>query len=119
MKRALTGGSYRGPLGLRRQRRTIRFVQLLLIAIGTGLVVFAFVAAAGMDERPDPGTLARAGSLAQPVVLGLLALVAWGAAWLLADGREVRIPTPARLDELAGRAEQAAIARAGAPTEGD
>ena len=88
-------------------------MQLLLIALGVGLATFAIVAAAGTGDRPDPRTLARAGSVAQPVVLGLLTLVAWGSAWLLADGsRGVRIPTPARLDELAGRAEQAAIARA-------
>ncbi len=112
MKRAMTGGAHRGPLGLRRQRRTIRFVQLLLVAIGFGLAVFALASAADIGQRPMPGTLARSGSIAQPLVLGLVAAVVWGAAWLLADGRGVRIPTPARLDELAGRAEGAAIARA-------
>lgn len=109
MKRGMAGGSYRGPLGLRRQRRTIRFVQLLLIALGVALAVFAIAAASGTTDRPDPRTLARSGSLAQPIVLGVLALAAWSAAWLLTDGRGVRIPTPARLDELAGRAEQVAI----------
>lgn len=95
-------------------------MQLLLIALGVGLATFAIVAAAGTGDRPDPRTFARAGSVAQPVVLGVLALVAWAAAWLLADGRGVRIPTPARLDELAGRAEQVAIARAEeAATEDD
>lgn len=112
MKRGMAGGSYRGPLGLRRQRRTIRFVQLLLIVIGVGLVAFALMSMSEVGRRPDPGTLGRAGSRAQPVVLGLLALITWGAAWLLTDGRGVRIPTPARLDELAGRAEQAAIEKA-------
>jgi hypothetical protein len=43
-------------------------------------------------------------------VLGAGALVS---ALLLQGGSEtVRIPTPARLDELAGRAEQAAVQRA-------
>lgn len=119
MKRALTGGSHRGPLGLRRQRRTIRFVQLLLIAIGIGLAAFALASTFDVGQRPQAGTLTRPGSAAQPIVLGVLALIAWGAAWLLADGRGVRIPTPARLEELAGRAEQAAIARAAAPIEDD
>lgn len=112
MKRGMGGGALRGPLGLRRQRRTIRFVQLLLVALGVALVVVAIGTASGTTSRPDPRTFARAGSLAQPIVLGLLALAAWGAAWLLTDGRGVRIPTPARLDELAGRAEQVAIEKA-------
>ncbi|HEV3472319.1 MAG TPA: hypothetical protein VG408_03825 [Actinomycetota bacterium] len=113
MKRGMGGGSYRGPLGLRRQRRTIRFVQVLLIGVGFGLAGLALVSLGEVRDRPDPLTLAVEGSIAQPIVLGLLALFSWFAAWLLADGLgSVRIPTPARLDELAGRAEDAAIARA-------
>ncbi len=112
MKRGMGGGSYRGPLGLRRQRRTIRFVQVLLVVIGLALATVALVSVGDVGDRPDPATLAATDSIARPIVLGSLALSAWFAAWLLADGRGVRIPTPARLDELAGRAEDAAIARA-------
>ncbi|MDQ3963130.1 MAG: hypothetical protein M3277_04345 [Actinomycetota bacterium] len=112
MKRGMGGGAHRGPLGLRRQRRTIRFVQLLLLAIGLGLAAFALASVSDIGQRPQPGTLARPGSVAQAIVLGVLAAGAWAAAWLLADGRGVRIPTPARLDELAGRAEEAAISKA-------
>jgi hypothetical protein len=48
----------------------------------------------------------------QAIVLLVLAGVFGGAAFLLSDGPSVRIPTPARLDELAGRAEQVAIQKA-------
>ena len=111
MKRSLGGGALRGPLGLRRQRRTIRFVQILLVLIGAGFTAFAVIASAGVGRQPDPSTLARPATVGQPIVLGVMALAAWGAAWLLGDGRGVRIPTPARLDELAGRAERAALER--------
>lgn len=108
----MAGGAHRGPLGLRRQRRTIRFVQLLLVATGIGLAAFALATVTEIGREPQPGTLAVATRVAQPIVLSALALGAWGGAWLLADGRGVRIPTPARLEELAGRAEAAAIVRA-------
>lgn len=98
MKRRVGGGTLRGPVGLRRQRRTIRFVQILLVLISGGLMMFAGYS----YER----------SLTQTVVLMILGGIAIGAAGLLADGRRVRIPTPARLDELAGRAERAAIDKA-------
>ena len=49
----------------------------------------------------------------QAMSLLFVGLVLVGAAWLLADGPSVRIPTPARLDELAGRAESVAIEKAG------
>lgn len=99
MKRAVTGGTHRGPVALRRQKRTIRFVQVLLVLIAIGLAAFA-------------GYSSRDGSLAQVLVTVVLGGVALAAAGALADGRDVRIPTPARLDELAGRAERAAIERA-------
>lgn len=98
MKRRVGGGTLRGPVGLRRQRRTIRFVQVLLVLVSGGLMMFAGYS---FDE-----------SVTQAVVLVLLGGIAIGAAGLLADGRSVRIPIPARLDELAGRAERAAIDRA-------
>lgn len=108
----MAGGAHRGPLGLRRQRRTIRFVQVLLIVFGVGVAAFAVSTVGRTGTEPQPGTLARAVPLSQPIALGVLALCAWIGAWLLADGRGVRIPTPARLEELATRAEDAAIQRA-------
>ena len=118
MKRQMTGGTLRGPLGLRRQRRTIRFTQLLLIVIAAGLLLFAGYSW-GRSSGYDAGR--RAGAIDAPaepssiqtVVLALLGASALGAALLLQGGPEsVRIPTPARLDELAGRAESAAVQRA-------
>jgi hypothetical protein len=98
MKRAVTGGAHRGPVALRRQKRTIRFVQVLLVLVSGGLTAFA-VSSWG-EERT------------QTVVVLLLAAIGLVAAWSLSDGLDVRIPAPARLDELAGRAERAAIDRA-------
>jgi hypothetical protein len=50
--------------------------------------------------------------LAEVVVPGLLGLGALGGALLLQGQGGIRMPTPARLEELAGRAERAAIDRA-------
>lgn len=99
MKRAATGGAHRGPVAPERQRRTIRFVQVTLGLIAVGLVVFGSFSFA---ER----------SPSQAVTLLFIGAVAGGAAYLLSDGSSVRIPTPARLDELAGRAEQVALDKA-------
>jgi hypothetical protein len=99
MKRAVTGGAHRGPVALRRQKRTIRFVQLLLVLVSAGVTLFAI-------------SLRDEGDWTQVVVLVVLSAIGLGAAWSLSDGRDVRIPSPARLDELAGRAERAAIDRA-------
>ena len=118
MKRQMGGGSHRGPLGLRRQRRTIRFVQFLLIAIAAGLLLFAGYSW-GRSSGYEAGTRAdaidapRRPSSVQTVALGVLGTLALGAALLLQGGPEtVRIPTPAKLDELAGRAEATAVERA-------
>ncbi len=82
-------------------------------------VVVALVAVATWPDgqTPQPGTLARATTLAQPLVLLAIAAALGAGAWLLADGRDVRIPTPARLEELAGRAERVAIDKAGTANE--
>ncbi|MGH2702741.1 MAG: hypothetical protein ACRDJ2_13325 [Actinomycetota bacterium] len=119
MKRQMTGGTHRGPLGLRRQRRTVRFTQFLLVAIAAGLLLFAgyswgrssgYSAGRSADEIDAPAEP----SSVQTIVLTLLGAGSLGAALLLQGGPEsVRIPTPARLDELAGRAESAAVDRAG------
>jgi hypothetical protein len=100
-----------------RQRRTIRFIQLLLVLFAVGLFVFAgysFGRQAGyadgrqaeqIDAPPEPSRI-------QAVVLVILGGVALGGASLLSAGGAVRIPTPARLDDLAGRAESVALQRA-------
>ena len=54
----------------------------------------------------------REPSLVQAAVLMLLGGMTIAAAGLLSDRGGVRMPTPARLEELAGRAEGAAITRA-------
>jgi hypothetical protein len=111
------GGAHRGPVGLRRQRRTIRFVQILLIAAAAGLLMFAGYAL-GRTSGYDAGTKAgemdapRRPSSAQTVVLGVLGLAALGGAFLLQGDGTVRVPTPGRLEELVGRAEGQAIERA-------
>ena len=117
MKRTMTGGTHRGPLGLRRQRRTIRFVQIVLVLTATGLLLFAGYAlgrSSGYDAGTRAGEIDAPGepSAAQTVVLGVLGFMALGGALLLQGDGTVRIPTPARLEELAGRAERQAIERA-------
>lgn len=113
----MTGGTHRGPLGLRRQRRTIRFVQILLIVAAAGMLLFAGYAW-GRSSGYDAGTRAgeidapRRPSGAQTAVLAVLGLTALAGAVILQGDGTVRIPTPARLDELAGRAERQAIERA-------
>ncbi|HEX2196574.1 MAG TPA: hypothetical protein VHJ76_06575 [Actinomycetota bacterium] len=117
MKRSMGGGTHRGPLGLRRQRRTIRFVQVLLVVTAAALLLFAGFAW-GRSSGYDAG--ARAGEIDAPrepspaltIVLAVLGLVALGGAVVLQGDGTVRIPTPARLEELAGRAERQAIERA-------
>lgn len=93
-----------------RQKRTIRFMQLLFVVIAVGLVAYALVALGSSEENVlggshDPGIL-------QPLVLFFLAAGAVGAAAALGGRDGVRIPTPARLEELVGRAEEAAVERA-------
>ncbi len=117
MKRAVTGGAHRGPVAPTRQRRTIRFVQVLLVVAAAVLLVFAgysFGRVAGYEASQRAGEIdaPREPSLVQPAVLVALGALAFGAAVLLQERSSVRVPTPARLDELTARAEQAAIDRA-------
>jgi hypothetical protein len=118
MKRQVAGGSYRGPLGLRRQRRTIRFTQILLVLVAAGLLLwsgYSWGESAGYDaglQAEEIGAPAPP-SAAQVAVLAALGVGALIGALLVQGGSEtVRIPTPARLDELAGRAESTAVGRA-------
>lgn len=117
MKRSMAGGAHRGPVAPTRQRRTIRFVQLLLVLTAAGLLGFAgysYGRADGYDAGKRAASIdaPREPSQVQTVVLVVLAGLAFGAATLLQENTTVRVPTPSRLDELAGRAERAAIERA-------
>lgn len=117
MKRSIGGGAHRGPVGLRRQRRTIRFVQVLLVLTAAALLMFAGYALgrrSGYDAGARAGDIdaPRRPSAVQTVVLGALGLAALAGALLLQGDGTVRVPTPARLEELVGRAETQAIERA-------
>ncbi|HEX2058563.1 MAG TPA: hypothetical protein VHI71_09350 [Actinomycetota bacterium] len=124
MKRSMGGGTHRGPPGARRQRRTIRFVQLLLVVTAAALLLFAGYSwgrSSGYDAGVRAGEIdaPREPAAGQTIVLGILGLIALGGALVLQGDGTVRIPTPARLEELAGRAEQQAIERAEQAGAGD
>lgn len=111
------GGTHRGPVGLRRQRRTIRFVQIVLVVTAAGLLAFAGYAlgrTSGFDAAQRAGDIdaPRRPSNVQTIVLGALGLAALAGALVLQGDGTVRVPTPARLEELVGRAESQAIERA-------
>ena len=117
MKRQMGGGTHRGPVGLRRQRRTIRFVQVVLVLTAAGLLAFAGYSlgrSSGYDAGSSAGAIdaPRRPSNVQTVVLGVLGLAALSGALFLQGDGTVRVPTPARLEELVGRAESQAIERA-------
>ena len=117
MKRSMGGGSLRGPVAVGRQRRTIRFVQLLLVLVSGALMMFAgysFGRISGFEDGSRSGEIdaPREPSVVQPIVLVALGTLAIGAAFMLQDGRSVRLPTPAKLEELTGRAEAVAIEKA-------
>lgn len=111
------GGTHRGPVGLRRQRRTIRFVQVVLVLTAAGLLLFAGYAlgrTSGYDAGSQAGQIdaPRRPSSVQTIVLGVLGLGALAGALFLQGDGTVRVPTPALLEELVGRAESQAIERA-------
>ena len=117
MKRAVTGGAHRGPVAPTRQRRTIRFVQILLLLTTAALLAFAGYSYGRADgyqagQRAGEIDAPREPSQVQTVVLVVLGGIAFGAALLLQERSAVRIPTPVKLDELTERAEQVAIERA-------
>ena len=117
VKRGMVGGAHRGPVAHSRQRRTLRLVQALLVLIAVGLLLFAGYAlgrSRGYDDGKQAGDLGAPAqpSVAEVVVPALLGLGAFGGALILQGQGGIRMPTPARLDELAGRAEQAAIDKA-------
>jgi len=108
------GGAARGPVAHGRQRRTIRIMQGVLVLCGVALLVYAGVAVARVLSYEE-GTTIDAGvrpGVMQPVTLAVGAAIALVVAAALGGRGGVRLPTPARLDELAGRAERAAVERA-------
>jgi hypothetical protein len=122
MKRSLGGGAHRGPVGHARQRRSIRIVQALLVLCAAGLLVFAGYSwglSSGYERAAETSVIDRPSppSPWQTVVLLVLGLVSLGAATAL-QGPGVRIPVPARLEELSARAERVAVERAEAATSG-
>ena len=113
----MTGGAHRGPVAPQRQRRTLRFIQILLVLAAAGLIAFAGYSYGRVDgyeagKRVSDLDPPRPPSIVQPIVLVILGGLALTGAALLQDGNTVRMPTPARLEDLAGRAEQSAIERA-------
>ena len=116
VKRAMGGGAHRGPVAAGRQRRTIRVVQVLLVLLAAGLLLFAGYSLGRVDGYADRGRATdldapRPPSIAQTFVLAVLGVGALAGA-LLIQGGGLRLPTPARLEELSGRAEGAAVERA-------
>lgn len=110
------GGAHRGPVGLTRQRRTLRFVQGLLVVIAVGLLIVAGYQW-GRTDGVAEGT--RPPSAMQVIGLSVLGASAFAAALALQGRGGIRVPTPARLEELAGRAEKVAIERAEAAATAD
>jgi hypothetical protein len=116
------GGNVRGPVAIVRQRRTIRFVQICLILTAAALLMLAGYSL-GRAKGFDQGRAATqvgapaAPSSAKTVVIAILGLGALAAAVLLQGQGGVRLPVPARLEELTGRAESAAIERAETPAD--
>ncbi len=112
----MTGGAHRGPVAHSRQRRTIRVLQGVLVLAAAGLLMFAGYSlgrTSGFDDARDSASFDAPARppIAQTAVLVLLGASALAAALAL-QGEGVRIPAPARLDELTSRAEAAAVDRA-------
>jgi hypothetical protein len=91
-------------------------MQILLAVVAAAMFAFAGYSwgrATGWDEGRRAGGIdapTRPGAV-QVVVLVALGAGALAGAWLLGGPGPVRMPTPARLEELTGRAEQAAAER--------
>jgi hypothetical protein len=95
----------------------MRLMQVLLVLIAAGSLMFSgyslgrvdgFEAGARSEELGSP----RRPAVVQTVVLAVVGVGALAAAVLIGGTGEPRVPTPARLDELSGRAEAAARAKA-------
>ena len=117
MKRSVGGGAHRGPVPHSRQRRTIRFMQALLVLVAVGLLMLAGYSwgrASGYDAGRRAGEIGapREPTMGATVVLAVFGMGALAGAYILGGPEGVRIPSPARLEELAGRAEDVAVQRA-------
>jgi hypothetical protein len=113
----MAAGARRGPVAARRQRRTLRLMQVLLVLLAAGLLLFAGYSLGvlrGFSEgrRAEDLDRPRPPSALQAVVLAALGAGALGGAVALGGSEGVRVPTPARLEELTERAQTAAIRRA-------
>ena len=100
-----------------RQRRTLRLVQILLVLIAGGLLMFAGYSLGRASGYEDGTRSEEIGAPDKPdasevVVPALLGLATLTGAVLLQGSGGIRMPSPARLDDLAGRAEQVAVERA-------
>ena len=101
----MVGGAYRGPVGVGRQRRTIRMIQGLLVLIATGLLMFAGYSlgqSAGFEDgrRAESLDAPDKPAASQTFVLALLGLGTFAAALLLQTEGGVRLLTPKKLLEL-------------------
>jgi hypothetical protein len=110
------GDALRGPLGAERQRRTLRLMQVILVLIAGGIMMLAgysYGRVQGYEagQRAESFDAPRPPSPGQTIALMILGGIPVAIALLLERGG-LGVPTPARLDELTGRAEQAAIERA-------
>lgn len=105
MKRGMVGGAYRGPVGVGRQRRTIRLVQVLLVLLAAGVLMFAGYSmgrSSGYEAGRDAEAIdaPRAPATSQTVVLVILGLAVLAGAFALQTEGGVRLLTPARLLEM-------------------
>ncbi len=87
-------------------------MQILLVLIAAGLLIFAGYSLgviAGMESAQRAGELGAPAkpSALQPVALAVLGLGAFSGALLLQAAGGIRLPTPARLDAVAGPPEPA------------
>lgn len=96
----MVGGAYRGPVGVGRQRRAIRTVQVVLVAVAVALFLFAWGATGDDTGSSGPLDAPQGSSTAEVVVLGLLGLGALAAALALQTEGGVRLLTPAKLREM-------------------
>lgn len=97
----MAGGAHRGPVEIRRQRRTVRFVQGLLVLIGASLLVFAGYSMGRSESvRSDDLVPPRDPGAAQTIVLSLLGLGTLGLALGLQGSGGVRLPTPHSLRDF-------------------
>jgi hypothetical protein len=92
-------------------------MQGLLVVVAAGLLMLAGYSwgrASGFDagKRADEVGGPREPGIGATVVLAALGLGALAGAFILGGPEGVRIPSPARLEELAGRAEATAVDKA-------